>query len=163
MSDASRAILERRARALARPLAADEDADFEALDLLLFGVGDERLAISIGMVVAIARAGRIAPLPRATAPVYGVTAWRGRPLTVLSLAAGRLATTADMRLLVLGTGSRAGLALAVDTVDDVVRVPAAAMTPAPPGPRATYTLGVMSDGLLVIDGDALLYPATLSR
>lgn len=163
MTDAVRTILERRARALARPVAADEEADFEALALLLIQVDGERLAIPLDSIVAIARPGSITPLPRAVAPVYGVTAWRGRPLTVLSLGSDRPAIDHESRLVVLGTGARAMLAIVVDAVDDVTRVPAASLTPAQAGPRRAYALGVMADGLLVVSGDALLHPEPLAR
>lgn len=160
--EAARALLEARARRLARPTDADEGAPQDMLDLLVVQVGEERLAVPVASIVAIARTGSIAPLPRAVAPVYGVTAWRGRPLTVLSLGVGRPIVTAETRLVVLGSGARAALTVVVDAVDDVARVERAALSPVGPGPRHRYALGVTPEGLLVVNADVLLHPETLS-
>ena len=160
--EAARALLDARARRLARPVDDDEGAPQDMLDLLVVQVGDERLAVPVASIVAIARTGSIAPLPRAVAPVYGVTAWRGRPLTVLSLGIARPIVTSDTRLVVLGSGARAALAVVVDAVDDVARVEREALSPVGPGPRHRYALGVTPDGLLVVNADALLHPETLS-
>ena len=161
-AEAKQAILNARARVLARPVAAEEQGGDDVLHLVFFQVGDEQLAMPLTSVVAIARPSRIAPLPRAVQPVYGVTAWRGRPLTVLSLSGARPAITGDTRLLVLGTGTRVALAVVVDVVHDVGRTSASGLAPAGMGPRHRYTLGITPDGLLVVSGDALLHPETLS-
>jgi chemotaxis signal transduction protein len=160
--ETARAILDQRARLLARPVHDVGSAERDALDLLVCEVAAEPLAIPLGSIVAIARVAGIARLPRAVAPVYGVTAWRGRPLTVLSLGTGRIAVTDQTRLVVLGTGARAALAIAVDAVDDVRRIAHADLSPAGPGPRQRHALGVTPDGLLVVSGDTLLYADTLS-
>jgi chemotaxis signal transduction protein len=154
-------ILQRRARLLARPIAASDDTRTTGLDLLHFQVGTERLAISLATVVAIARTSGVAPLPRAVSPVYGVTAWRGRPITVLSLLPGRPRITPDSRLIVLGIAARASLAILVDAVDDIARTEQSALAPAGPGPRSRYALGITIEGLLVVDGEALLHPEQL--
>lgn len=161
-TEARRAILDARARQLARPIAAEDDAGDDVLDLLIFQVGEEQLAMPLSVIVAVARPGSIAPLPRAVPPVYGVTAWRGRPLTVLSLTSAPPANTGETRLLILGTGTRVAFAVVVDAVHDVGRTSQAGLTPAGAGPRHRYALGISSDGLLVISGDALLHPETLS-
>ena len=160
--EAARALLEARARRLARPVETESAEPAEMLDLLVVRVAEERLAVPVASIVAIARAGIIAPLPRAVAPVYGVTAWRGRPLTVLSFGVGRPKVTGQTRLVVLGSGARAALAVVVDAVDDITRVERAALSPSGAGPRRSYVLGVTPDGLLVVDGDALQHPETLS-
>lgn len=154
-------LLAARARALARPAATDDSSEADTLSSLAFRVGDERIAIPLATIVAIARLGSLVPLPRAVRPVYGVTAWRGRPLTVLALQPGRPAIGADTRLLVLGTGARAVLAVVVDAVDEVHALSRAGLSPAGVGPRRAYSLGVTSDGLLVLDGEALLDPETV--
>jgi chemotaxis signal transduction protein len=161
--EAARAILAARARRLARPVADETGNALDAMDLLLVRVGDEQLAVPLASIVAVARPGHIARLPRAVAPVFGVTAWRGRPLTVLSVAAAQAAASDQTRLVVLGTGARAALALVVDAVDDVRRVLHAELGPPGPGPRHGYALGVTPDGLLVLSGDALLAPESLSQ
>lgn len=157
----ARRILEARARQLARPVDERDVGAEHATGLLLFQVGDERLAMPVGSIVAIVRSGSIAPLPRVVRPVYGVTAWRGRPLTVLSLGAARPVITPETRLLVLGTNTRAALGVVVDAVHDIRQSTAGELTPAAPGPRQSYALGMTADGLLVVDGEALLHPETL--
>ncbi|MEO8563402.1 MAG: chemotaxis protein CheW [bacterium] len=161
--EATRAVLDRRARQLARPVAAEHDDGGDALHLLHVQVGDDRLAIPLASIVAIARSTSITPLPRAVAPVYGVTGWRGRPLTVLSLAPTAPVPTGESRLIVLGTGSRASLAVTVDVVDDVVSVPRASLASPGPGPRRRFALGITEDGVLVVDGDLLLHLEALSQ
>jgi chemotaxis signal transduction protein len=160
--EAARALLESRARQLARPAAHDDVASDDTLDILLFQVGDEQLAMPMAGIVALARPSVITPLPRAVAPVYGVTAWRGRPLTVLWLGADRPAITDGTRLLVLGSGARAALAVVVDAVHDASRTSRAALSPGLAGPRRAYALGITTDGLLVVDGNALLEPDALA-
>jgi chemotaxis signal transduction protein len=154
-------LLAARARALARPAAADDGADADALPVLVFQVGEERLAMPLAPIVAIARVGNLVPLPRAVRPVYGVSAWRGRPLTVLSLLPGRPAVGVETRLLVLGSGARAVLAVVVDAVDEVRDLSRGELSPAGLGPRRPYALGVTPDGLLVLDGETLLHPDAL--
>lgn len=157
----TRRVLENRARLLARPVESAQVAQ-DALELLVVTVDGARLAIPIDGVVAIARATTIAVLPRAIRPVYGVTAWRGRTLTVLSLAAVQPPVGADTRLVVLGSGARASLAVVVEDVEDVRSVARGTITGAPAGPRRSYARGMTPDGLLVVDGDALLHPELLA-
>jgi chemotaxis signal transduction protein len=161
MTDEAATILASRARLLARPAAPEQNADGGMLPVLAFQVGDEEIAIPLESIVAIARLASVAPLPRAVRPVYGVTAWRGRPLTVLTLGAGRPTVGAESRLLVLGTSARAALALLVDTVHEVRELSRTDLSPAVAGPRRGYTLGITSGGLLVLDGATLLDPESL--
>jgi len=157
---ADRAILEARARRLAKPLALfDESAQDNEIDILVFLVGDEQLAIPVSAIVAIVRAGIITPLPRATAPVFGVTAWRGRPLTVLALDGDRGAHASDGRLIVLGDGRRALVALRSDTADDTRLVRRSSLTPSAGGRRGAYALGATPDGVLVLDPGLLIHAA----
>ena len=158
---AARAILDARARVLARPIATSSDGNADIVELLYFQVGEEQMALPLANIVAIAPAITIAPLPRAVPPVYGVCAWRGRPLTVLSLATTPPVITGESRLVVLGSGARAALAVVVDTVHDVGRTNGVELAPAGPGPRHAYALGIGADGLLVLSADALLNPEAL--
>ena len=125
------ALLEARAKALARPLALhDASAAEDELDVLMFLVDDERLAIPLSSIVALVRMTAVTPLPHAVAPVYGVTAWRGRPLTVLSVGGGGTANGAQPRLIVLGDGRRAVVGLLADAVDETRLVRRTALSPA---------------------------------
>lgn len=156
--EAARALLAERARRLARPPHADAEGEgADTLELLVCRVGAESVALPLAAVAAVARLGPVARLPRAVAPVYGVTAWRGRPLTVLALAPRATDDGGQPRLVVLGSGARAVLAIAVDAVDDLHRVSRDTLSPARDGPRRAYTLGVTPGGLLVLDTAALLH------
>jgi len=157
---ATTALLQARARALAMPRADFDDAAVaDRLDVLVFLIGDDRLAMPLASIVAIIRAAIVTPLPRAVAPVFGVTAWRGRPLTVLSMGATGSATDPQRRLLVLGDGRRAVAALLVTSVDETRIVQRAALSPAPAGPRARLAMGMTDDAVLLLDTVALLNAA----
>ena len=155
-----RTVLEARARRLAKPLdATDENAAEDELDILIFLIGDEQLAIPVSSIVAIVRAGVITPLPRATPPVFGVTAWRGRPLTVMTLNGDRGAGDAGGRLIVLGDGRRAMVALRSDSADDTRVVRKSSLSPSAGGTRSAYAIGATTDGVLVLDPELLIHAA----
>ncbi|MEO8334713.1 MAG: chemotaxis protein CheW [bacterium] len=157
---ANDALLARRARELAKPRRVQDAAEAaDMMDVLVFLIGDERLALPLGSIVAIIRAAAVTPLPRAVAPVYGVTAWRGRPLTVLSVGPSGAPHDADTRLIVLGDGRRAVVGLLADSVDEAQEVARSRLSPALPGARSTLALGVTDDGVLVLDAEAMLNAA----
>lgn len=155
-----RAILDARARVLARPREQpDESAAADLLDVLVFAVGDERLAMPLVSIVAIIHAGVVTPLPRVVSPVYGVTAWRGRPLTVLTV--GKTATGSESlrRLIVLGDARRAAVGLLADSVEETREVRRSALTPAPSGARRGMVMGMTDDAVLVLDANGLINAA----
>lgn len=153
-------LLAARATALARPLEEhDEAALADQQEVLVFVVGDERLGMPLSAIVAIVRASGVTPLPRAVAPVHGVTAWRGRPLTVLWLGGGRTIVDQGSRLIVLGDGRRAVLGLLVDGIDDTVVVKRSTLMPAAGGARGAIALGITDEALLVLNPDAMLTAA----
>lgn len=151
------AILAARARVLAQPrVQHDAAADADMLGTLVFLVGEERLAMPLAAIVAIIRAGAVTPLPRAVAPVFGVTAWRGRPLTVLSIGTQQPSAAAHRRLIVLGDERRAAVGLLADAVDETRIVAQSKLSAAPKGPRSTFALGMTDDAVLVLDATALI-------
>jgi chemotaxis signal transduction protein len=156
-ASATQLLLAKRARALAKPrIEHDAVAEADMMEVLVFRIGDERLAMPLASIVAIIRAAVVTPLPRAVAPVYGVTAWRGRALTVLSV--GGIASThdAESRLIVLGDGRRAVVGLLADAVDETRVVARSALSPAHAGARREMAMGVTDDAVLVLDADAML-------
>ena len=154
------ALLDARAQTLAKPLARhDASAADDEMDVLTFRVGDEPLGIPLGSIVAIGRASVVTPLPRAVAPVYGVTAWRGRPLTVLSVGGHISTKDSERRLIVLGGGRRAVVGLLADAVDDTRVVRRSMLSAARGGARGLLAMGVTEDAVLVLDADALLNAA----
>jgi chemotaxis signal transduction protein len=160
MTSAVAEVLARRARALAAPRVADDDtAAADRMEILVFLIGDERLAMSLSSIIAITHVGIVAPLPRAVLPVYGVTAWRGRPLTVLSLGTKQALDGAERRLIVLGDDRRARVGMLVDSIDDTRLVARSALSQANVGARRAMTLGVTDDAILVLDAEAMLNAA----
>ena len=152
----ARALLLRRARELARPLASGAAA--AQLELLHLVVGGERYAIETCYVVEVLRHPPATPLPGAVRPVAAVVAWRGRILTALDLRAGG-GTLPDRPavLAVLGR-ERAELGLLADAVDGVSDVALDTMTSVPEGPTAwrEYLRAMTTDAVPVLDGAALL-------
>lgn len=153
-------LLASRARELAKPRKVhDPAAAADMMDVLVFAIGDELLAMPLGSIVAIIRAAVVTPLPSAVAPVYGVTAWRGRPLTVLSVGAKAASHDADTRLIVLGDGRRAVVGLLADSVDETRVVARSELSPALVGARRSMAMGMTDDGILVLDAEAMLNAA----
>jgi purine-binding chemotaxis protein CheW len=157
--DRARAVLEERARALARPPAATVGAG-EVLELILFSFGDERAAMETRHVREVVRIGDCTPVPGAPDFLLGIVNLRGEVLAVFDLRRlfgvparepGSLS-----RLLVLG-GDRAEFGLIADAVHEVRTLWLDALRE-PPGAIAGRELirGVTADALVVLDGAALL-------
>jgi chemotaxis signal transduction protein len=160
MTSPAAEVLAKRARALAAPrVAADDTTATDRMEILVFLIGDERLAMALASIIAITHVGTVAPLPRAVSPVYGVTSWRGRPLTVLTLGTRESADGGERRLIVLGDERRARVGMLVDSIDDTRVVARSALTQAHVGARRTMTLGVTDDAILVLDAEAMLNTA----
>jgi len=116
-----------------------------ALSCLVFRIGEEWLALPTAALGEVTAPGPVHSLPhRRDAAVLGLAAVRGNLLVCLSLArlfgagsampatgkAGKEDRAAGSRFLILGQG-RAALALPVDEVSGVVRVPGSALQPLP--------------------------------
>ena len=150
-------VLNKRARSLAAPRRELADAlATTKMEILIFVIGDERLALPLASIVAITRATHVAPLPRAVAPVYGVIAWRGRPLTVLALGRTELTDSSDHRLIVLGDERRARVGLLADSIEDTEVVDRSSLSEPQQGARRAMALGVTDSAILVLDADAML-------
>ena len=156
------AILAARARALARPLAPTVGAaGTDVPEVVVLGVARERWAVEARHVLAVFALRDLTPLPGAAPPIVGLTAWRGLVLTLAdlrALAGGSAAGLDDLgRVVVLGDDAPVVGVLA-DRVDEVVRLPLAALRPVPAGRTAAAGLlrGVAADGLLLLDAAALL-------
>jgi purine-binding chemotaxis protein CheW len=77
-------LLEERAKALARPLAAAGPST-PTRSCLTFALGGETYAVEARCVRGVFRLTELAPLPGAPELVAGVTLWRGELLVVLDL------------------------------------------------------------------------------
>lgn len=119
----------------------------EVAELFTFRIGGEDYAVDIRRVREIIHPLPITPVPRAPAFVEGVVRLRGEVLPVVDVRkrfglAGQPPGARTKFLVVQVAGRR--LALVVDQVADVLRVPRSEIRPAPafamPGPR--FFLGV---------------------
>ncbi len=158
MSDA-RAVLEERARRLARPPAPPAPAD--TLEVITFTLANETYAVESRYILEVSRLADLSLLPGAEPPVFGVTAWRGELLTVLDLRPVLGLSAAALndlsRVIVLGV-TRAAFGVLVDTVLELVTLPASEVRAPPEGVAAQrdYLRGVTPEAVLVLDGQRVL-------
>ena len=154
-----RAVLEQRARALARPVGTP--APIDALETVTFALANERYAIESRYVFEVFRLEELSPLPGAKPPVFGVTAWRGELLTILDLRTvlGLPVTALNdlSRVLVLGA-DRPAFGILADAVQDLVTLPASEVRQPPEGIAAKreYLRGITGDTVLVLEANKLL-------
>jgi len=154
-----RAILEERARVLARPSAPLPVG--ERLEVLTFVLANEIYAIESRYVHQVFRLQELAPLPGAELPVFGVTAWRGELLTIVDLRPVlglRVAALDDLsRVIVLGA-ERPEFGILADAVREIVTLPAAEVRAPPEGLAAKrdYVRGMTGEAVLVLDAQKLV-------
>lgn len=159
-SPEQRAILDRRSREVARPLAAE--AMRVEIDAVLLRVAGERYAIPSRIVHGVAALRRLAPIPGAGPDIAGMFALRGRVMPVFHLRAildVPLAALPEHGRIVLVGATEPELALVVDAAEGVRAVEEAGLEPAPEkfGPAARALVrGIDHDGVPVLDADALL-------
>ncbi len=156
----SREILLERARELAIVPAREVRGD-EMFELITFTLAGERFGIETRSVLEVFRLADLTTLPGAQAPALGLTAWRGRLLTVLDLrAALGISTTAlnDLAYVIVLGAERAAFGVLADVMTNViaqprtdVRAPADGL-----GSRRASLLGVTPDALMIIDASHLV-------
>lgn len=164
--DATRLILEERARELARPIEEEERG--EITSLLILGVHDELYGIDIRVASETRPLADMAPLPNVPPFWKGLVNVRGRLCPVLDL--GRYLQVPETdgsheagepghgMLVVIGDAV-VTVALLVDSVGEIRRVPDGAIKPSPTeglGGASRAILGVTHDLVSVLDTDALL-------
>jgi purine-binding chemotaxis protein CheW len=158
----ARALLDQRARELARAPAAALRAD-EVLDVVAFDLAGERYAIEAHHVCEVSRLGEVARVPGAPGHLAGVLNRRGEVLPVFDLRVllglSTPAATERSRILVLGD-ARAELGVLADEVREVRRLRRAEVLEAAgtqvQGAVRQHVLGVTAAALVVLDGAALL-------
>jgi len=84
-ADQEARLLERRARALARPVAPDAD-ETPADTVLLVSLGSDRRTIAVAHVLDVTPFDALTPVPGTPPYVLGLTSRRGRVLAVCDLA-----------------------------------------------------------------------------
>lgn len=161
-----RRILERRARELARPLAAEEPEG--VLDLVVVTLGPERYGIDIRAVREVQPLSGLTSVPGVPAWWAGVVNVRGTlypvldPRSRLSLPAGQ---EAQARKVVLVWNDGVCVGLLVDDAPAVCRVAAGEVRPALAGtPDAMRPMvrGVTTDLLTILDVKAMLSDPSLA-
>lgn len=160
----AQAILEERARHLARPLGSSTPSF--AIEMLTFGLGRERYAVESRFVFAVFQLVDFVPLPGAQAPVFGLTRWRGDVLTLIDLRSlvGSATHALDdlARVIVLGS-SGPEFGMLADVVDEMILLDPTQLSP-PPSARSGggpgVIRGVTAQGVQVLDAAALIVHQT---
>lgn len=164
--DATRLILEERARELARPMEDEERG--EITSLLILGVRAELYGIDITVAQETRPFTQMAPLPNVPPFWKGLVNVRGRLCPVLDLArylevpdqpVAQEDTAAGPGMLVVVGGATATVALLVDSLGEIRRIPAGSIKPSPAeslGGASRAILGVTHDLVSVLDTEALL-------
>ncbi len=152
------ALLQERARALARPPV--EQVPGGTVRLVTFAVGGVRYGVEPARVREMFRAGRVVPLPGAEPWVVGLSVWRGDLVLAvdlgLLLGARPVAISERPSLLVVGD-ERYSLALVADGAGDVETMAAGELRPPPEDAGGRELIrGVSSQAVLVLDLDRLL-------
>jgi purine-binding chemotaxis protein CheW len=164
--DATRLILEERARELARPLEQEEDG--EITSLLILGVRAELYGIDITVAQETRSLTDMAPLPNVPPFWKGLVNVRGHLCPVLDLARylqvpdapdGGEDVSGGPGMLVVVGGAGVTVALLVDAVGEIRRIPAGSIKPSAAeslGGASRAILGVTQDLVSVLDTGALL-------
>jgi purine-binding chemotaxis protein CheW len=152
-------ILAERARLLARPL--DANAAPAGVEMLTFSLGRERFAIPSSNVFAVFSLAELVPLPGATAPVVGLTRWRGDVLTILdlrSLVGTRTAALDDLGRVIVVGDTHPEFGVLADEVADIVTIDPASLHEPSSHRRgdAGILLGVTADGIHAVNAATLL-------
>ena len=153
-------ILEARARALARSLAAAPAG--ELLEVVEFGLGGERYGVASSFVREVLHLAQLARLPGTPAFVLGIINVRGEILSVIDLKRifelPEQTLTERDRVLVLHSEDMS-FGILADRIVGVRSLPRASIQPPPPGrPEGSrdYLMGMTADCLAILDGGRLL-------
>ncbi|HCF57554.1 MAG TPA: chemotaxis protein CheW [Myxococcales bacterium] len=155
-----RQVMDERARALARAPAPGRVSG--GLELVAFGLGQERYAVESAYVQRLLRRARVTEVPGAPAPLRGILNLQGEVVAVFDLRpvlqGALLELTERTGMLVLGE-QRAELAVPVEAGIEVVTVapaklhaPGASVVPV----ARELVRGVTRGGLVVLNAKALL-------
>ena len=140
---------------------ASEDRDRrddDLLQLVTFSIGSEEFGVDILKVIEIIRTMEITKVPKAPAFVEGVINLRGLVIPIIDLrrrfGLAEKAGDSDTRIIVIEINGMS-VGFVVDSVSEVLRIPANTVEPAPPvvaGVDSDYISGVgkLEDRLLIL-------------
>lgn len=155
-----RALMDKRARALARPPAQSQQTD--AIAVMTFALGAEHYAIETEYAREVVRLADFSPVPGAPNFVLGVTNLRGEVLCLVDLRKffdiPSKGLTDLSRIVVVGIET-AEFGILVDEVLEMATLRPHDIVPPPEsvaGVGREYLLGVTREALIVLDGAALL-------
>ncbi len=161
MDPSTRAVLQARARELAKPPDQDEDS-VRLIEIVEFTLGSEHYAFASSLVREVFHLTEITPLPSLPPFVLGVTNVRGRILSVIDLRRllefGDTGLTNLNRAIILASGNME-LAVLADEVVGVYRSDADKWQKTLPtlvGKRQAFLSGVTKDRVVVLDTEKLL-------
>jgi purine-binding chemotaxis protein CheW len=162
----ARAVMEERARALARVPAAPARAG-EGIEVVVFALAEERFAVETRHVREVVPFTDYTPLPGAPDFLVGVTNLRGYLLAVIDLRKffnlPPRGLTDLSRAVVLG-GDHAAFGVLADAAYEVTTLRTDEILEAPgsvAGVAREYLKGVTAQALVVLDGAVLLQDARL--
>ena len=150
-------ILLRRARALASArVASTSPAEGTRSRYLVVLCGTDRFLVALESVMEVFRAFTVTPLPRAVAPLWGLTSWRGGILPVIAIDRS-LPEQGSGVIVILAVGARvvAGLWAHEVEAEIAIGMDAIGAAPASTGIREQIVSGVTSDAKSVIDAESL--------
>ena len=150
-------ILLGRARALASArIASASLADDTHGRYLVVLCGNDRFVIALESVMEVFRASEVTPLPRAIAPLWGLTSWRGSILPVITIDQSPLPQGSGV-IVILAVGTRVIAGLWANEVEAEVAIDKNAIQPVPAstGIRERLVSGVTSDARSVFDTESL--------
>ena len=158
--DRDRALLEQRARALAK-VAADEDApDF--LEIVAFAMAHEHYGVAASFVREVYPLKELTPIPGAPEFVLGIVNIRGRVLSLINLktffSLPEQGLAEQNQIIVLSSPDMEFGVLADSVLGVRVLYPSELQAdfPAFTGLRKEYLLGVSPDGTVVLDARRIL-------
>ncbi|MCC7445775.1 MAG: chemotaxis protein CheW [Anaerolineae bacterium] len=149
--------LEQRTHQLARPITSG--SSHNAHWVLTFALGTERYGWPVHRVRAIGRIDHLTPVPTAPAYYPGVLSLRGQVLSVMDLRVylGLPPLEAVPEFMIVIDGADLEIGVLATEVFDVLSIPLDRLTtPSSAGLDLELVIGVTTDGLTILDAEALL-------
>lgn len=151
-----RELLRRRAASLARVPREDRPRDVFAA--IVFSLGGEQWALAAASVLQVFVLRELTPLPGATAPLFGMTQWRGGLLVLLDLREElgiRAPGLTDLGRVLVVEGRDHPVGIVADATSDMIEIDTAGIR-SMPGSTGRLVRGMLDTGVVVLDADALL-------